>query len=234
MTTVDVAAPLSRPAGGRHPLGRPPAAAVPPPPPTAVPAPALPSATVCSAPAPAPATPVVPTTAPGEPLPAHILGDIVAGFAAAVPLWSEVVRHDPDGRRPVLLVATERYEVWVIGWTTGQHVRMHDHGDSAGAFVATAGELTEVVPDGHGGTAERTVPAGRPRHLTVGMVHDVVNRADAPATSIHVYSPPVTRMTYYDPETLDPVESEDFPSEVPLLGATASARVLHPAGRRAP
>ena len=44
-------------------------------------------------------------------------------FATARPLWSAVVRHDPDGRRPVRLIATERYEVWAIGWTTGQNVR---------------------------------------------------------------------------------------------------------------
>ena len=169
-----------------------------------------------------------------EPLPAHILGDIAAGFAAAVPLWSEVVRHDPDGRQPVLLVSTECYEVWVIGWTTGQHVRMHDHGDSAGAFVVTDGELTEVLPDGRGGTVERTLTAGRLRHLAVGIVHDLVNRAAEPATSIHVYSPAVSRMTYYDADTLTPVETEHFATEVPLLRSPSAARVLHPAGRHRP
>jgi predicted metal-dependent enzyme (double-stranded beta helix superfamily) len=169
-----------------------------------------------------------------EPLPAHILGDIAAGFAAAVPLWSEVVRHDPDGRQPVLLVSTERYEVWVIGWTTGQHVRMHDHGDSAGAFVVTDGELTEVLPDGRGGTVERTLTAGRLRHLALGIVHDVVNRAAEPATSIHVYSPAVTRMTYYDADSLAPVETEHLATEVPLLRSPSAARMLHPAGRHRP
>jgi hypothetical protein len=61
------------------------------------------------------------------------------------------------------LIASERYEVWVIGWTTGQNVRMHDHGSSAGAFVVTEGELTEVLPieDG-GGAVERTLGTGRP------------------------------------------------------------------------
>ena len=191
MTATDVVAPPSRPAGGRHPLGRPPAAAI----------------------------------------PDHVLADIAAGFAAAVPLWSEVVRHDADGRQPVLLVATEAYEVWVIGWTTGQHVRMHDHGDSAGAVVVTSGELHEVLPDRSGGTVELPLPSGTVRHLPVGIVHDVVNRAAEPATSIHVYSPPVTRMTYYDPDTLAPVDSEEFPAETPLLGRESAARVLHPAGR---
>src|SRR5262245_34784611 len=94
-----------------------------------------------------PAPPAAPSTrACGDPLPAAMLADIAAGLAAAPPLWRAVVRHDPDGRRPVRLLATDRYEVWVIGWTTGQHVRLHDHGASAGAVVVAEGELVEVVP----------------------------------------------------------------------------------------
>ncbi len=157
-----------------------------------------------------------------------MLADIAAGIATATPLWEGLARHDPDGRKPVRLIATDRYEVWVIGWTTGQNVRMHDHGDSAGAVVVTAGRLTEVLPDGRGGRVERTLAAGRLRHLAVGMVHDVVNRDLEPATSIHVYSPPLTHMTYYD-DACTPVEAEAVPAERPMLGPATAARALHPA-----
>jgi len=167
-----------------------------------------------------------------EPLAAHVLADIAAGFAAATPLWRGVVRHDPDGRQPVRLIATERYEVWVIGWTTGQHVQVHDHGPSAGAVAVTEGELTEVLPRRVGGAVERTLETGRLRHLAVGTVHDVVNRAAAPATSLHVYSPPLTTMTYYDAATLAPVETAAVAPERPVLQRAAGARVLHPARRR--
>ena len=167
-------------------------------------------------------------------LPAHVLADIAAGFAAARPLWESAVRHDPDGRRPVRLIGTERYEVWVIGWTTGQNVRVHDHGDSTGAFVVTEGELTEVLPSGPGAAVERTLGVGRLRHLALGTVHDVVNRADAPASSIHVYSPPLTTMTYYDSETLDPVETARVDPEHPLLDDRSGSYVLHPSHRSAP
>ncbi len=208
-------APISRPAGGRLPLGRPPAAA---------------TTAAAAAPSPdSPASPPLPPS-PAEPLPAHVLADIAAGIAAATPLWSEAVRHDPDGRQPVRLIATERYEVWVIGWTTGQNVRVHDHGESAGAFVVTAGELTEVLPDGRGGRVERSLATGRLRHLAVGLVHDVVNRSAAPATSIHVYSPPITHMTYYD-DTFAPLETEPVAPERPRLGAASAARALHPSRR---
>ncbi len=170
-------------------------------------------------------------SASAEPLPAHVLADIASGFAAATPLWSGVVRHDPDGRQPIRLIATDRYEVWVIGWTIGQNVRVHDHGDSAGAFVVTEGELTEVLPTRGERAVERTLGAGRLRHLAIGSVHDVVNRGAAPATSIHVYSPPITAMTYYDPITFAPVETESVASERAVLGPGASSYVLHPANR---
>ena len=203
MTTVTSFTPSSRQAGGRHPLGRSPAAAVP---------------------------PTGDRPSGREPLPAHVLADIAAGFAAARPLWESTVRHHPDGRRPVRLIGTERYEVWVIGWTAGQNVRAHDHGDSTGAFVVTEGELTEVLPSGAGGVVERTLGVGRLRHLALGTVHDVVNRATAPATSIHVYSPPLTSMTYYD-ETFEPIHRESIGEERPLLDDRSSSYLLHPSQR---
>jgi Cysteine dioxygenase type I len=156
------------------------------------------------------------TFAPAPPVPAATLADIAAGFAAATPLWREAVRHDPCGRRPARLVATDSYEVWVIGWTTGQHVRPHDHGPSAGAVAVVEGELVEVLPGPPGGAGrERPLVPGAPRDLPVGTVHDVVNRGSAPATSIHVYSPPLTTMTYYDPASLAPVATEAVPPERP-------------------
>jgi predicted metal-dependent enzyme (double-stranded beta helix superfamily) len=210
----------SRSAGGHLPLGCSPAAATI--------SPALSGSSSPSAldvdpnldPAPAPAS--------AEPLPAHVLADIAGGFAAATPLWSRVVRHDPDGRQPVRLIATERYEVWVIGWTPGQNVRVHDHGDSSGAFVVTDGELTEVLPGGAGGAVERVLGTGRLRHLTLGTVHDVVNRSASPATSIHVYSPPLTSMTYYDADTFEAVETEAVAPERPVLEPGGASYVLHP------
>ncbi len=171
-----------------------------------------------------------------EPLPAAVLADIAAGFAAAPPLWAGAARHDPDGRRPVRLLATERYEVWVIGWTAGQRVRLHDHGRSAGMLVVTEGELTEVVPRGgaRGGLVERSLPPRRPHPVPVGTVHDVADLGPGRATSIHVYSPPLTTMTYYDPDTLAPTETAAVVREAPVLGPSAGAHVLHPSRWRGP
>ena len=174
------------------------------------------------------------TTRPpsAAPLAPPVLADIVGGLAAARDLWCGLVCHDPGGRRPVRLLATGVYEVWVIGWTTGQQVHVHDHGGSAGALLVTEGELVEVLPRRGGAAVERTLAAGRLRHLGVGTVHDVVNRSVAPATSLHVYSPPLTTMTYYDPDTLAPTTTVPVEPERPVLGPSAGAYALHPAHRR--
>src|SRR5579871_2269404 len=94
-----------------------------------------------------------------EALSCAVLGDIAAGLAAAEPLWRAVVRHDPAGRRPVRLLATDRYEAWVIGWKPGQGVDLHDHGPSAGALAVVEGELTELVPR-RGRLVPRVLEAG--------------------------------------------------------------------------
>jgi predicted metal-dependent enzyme (double-stranded beta helix superfamily) len=159
------------------------------------------------------------------------MADIAAGLAEARTLWQALVRYEPDGRDPVRLLATERYEAWVIGWLPGQGVRPHDHGGAAGTFVVTAGELTEVLPRLCGAPVERRLTPGRTRHVPVGRIHDVVNHSLEPATSIHVYSPPLTRMTYYDGMTRRPLETVAVEAEQPVLGRRAPSFLLHPANR---
>lgn len=167
--------------------------------------------------------------APGQPLPAGLLADIAAGIAAAPESWRHLVRHDPDGRQPVRLLATEAYEVWVIGWTPGQGVRPHDHGGSSAALVVTDGELLEVDLLAN----RRRLAPGNVLRLGPGIVHDVVNHSNAPATSVHVYSPPLTEMTYYDPDTWDPEETVKVAHENPVLAGWHGANLLHPTRGRA-
>lgn len=62
------------------------------------------------------------------------------------------------------------------------------------------------------------------------MVHDVVNQSEDPATSVHVYSPPLRAMTYYDPATGEAEETVTVEREVPVLSSWYGARLLHPTG----
>lgn len=162
-----------------------------------------------------------------------LLADIAEGLAASEDLWRETVVHDRDGRRPVRVVTTDTYEVWVIGWRPGQGVDMHDHGDSIGHIVVVDGTLTELVPD-HDGPRAHRLRTGDGHHLPLGMVHDVVNSGTGPATSIHVYSPPLTEMTFYEATTLVPTRTDAGTWDATPAGdvTTAVSRALHPSLRR--
>jgi len=164
-----------------------------------------------------------------EPLPVGLLADIAAGIAQVPESWRHLVRHDPEKRRPVRLLATAAYEVWVIGWTSGQHVRPHDHGGSAAAVLVTEGELVEVTLLGN----SRPLLPGNVLRLGPGVIHDVLNQSDEPATSLHVYSPPLQEMTYYDSDTWEADETVHVEHEMPVLSGWHGANLLHPARVRA-
>lgn len=172
-------------------------------------------------------TTVAPRSAEPVRLEPEALVEIAKGIAAS-PLWAEHANHDHD-RRPVRLLATPSYEVWVLGWVAGQSVELHDHGDSAAAIVVTEGTLTEIVAPGPIDTSSRIVlPAGAVRAIPAGVVHDVLNLHPAPATSIHVYSPPLASMTFYDPVDGRPMRTEPVEPEVPALDPAVAANALHP------
>ena len=157
----------------------------------------------------------MPTTA-AAPLALPLLTDISCGLARAPELWGPHAHHLPGDRRPVRLLATERYEAWVIGWTPGQAVDLHDHGEAVGALTVVEGCLDELVLR-VGGLRRRSLPQGITVRLPAGLVHDVVAPGDGPATSVHVYSPPLRTMTFYAPDGR-PLRTAEVAPEEPVLG----------------
>ena len=79
---------------------------------------------------------------------------------------------------------------------------MHDHGGSSGALWVVAGALEEhVVAAGGGGlTRPHASEVGGGLAFGPSHIHDVVNTGHVPATSVHVYSPPMASMTFYRQE----------------------------------
>ena len=138
----------------------------------------------------------MPTPTP-SPLVPELLTSIVTGLAQAEDLWREHVAHDPDERVRIRLLATEAYEVWLLGWSPGQGVGLHDHGDANGAFIVVDGELVETRRGGCHLIDERLAP-GAVGTVPAGHLHDVRNRSSRNATSIHAYSRPLTSMGFYD------------------------------------
>jgi predicted metal-dependent enzyme (double-stranded beta helix superfamily) len=128
------------------------------------------------------------------------LAAIATGLAGAPDLWRRRVQHDPEQRTHSLLLGTPAYDVWLLGWAPGQGIPLHDHGGSAGAIAVVEGRLVELyggAPDDEELTSRVLEPGGV---VTFGRRHrhGVSNLHDGPATSIHVYSPPLALMTYYD------------------------------------
>ena len=164
------------------------------------------------------------------PLEPSFLAELVAGLAAVEELWRPHVVHDADHRGSVRLVATAAYEVWLLGWTPGQGVELHDHGGSSAALQVVEGELLEVRWESTGRPSHHRLPTGAGRVVPSGIVHDVLNVKAQPATSIHAYSPPLSSMTYYDPISGEATRTEPVTPEPAAISGPTIAQALHPAG----
>ena len=125
------------------------------------------------------------------------LRDLVTEIAADPEQWSGLVRRGTATRAFAQLRRDEHVDVWVISWTNGSDTGFHDHDVSRGAVAVVEGEVIE----------ERLVLAGAPRELhhragqvfdfDASHVHRMRQGCDAPAVSIHAYSPPLWRMGTY-------------------------------------
>jgi Cysteine dioxygenase type I len=126
-----------------------------------------------------------------------VLRAIAAGLAEVTVPWEIRTGEVPSERCYERLLVTPAYEAWVICWPAGTALDLHDHGGSVGAFSVVAGRLDEDrVDDGH--VSGRRLGPGDTASFGPSCVHAVSNRGDQPATSIHVYSPPLECMDYYD------------------------------------
>jgi mannose-6-phosphate isomerase-like protein (cupin superfamily) len=101
-----------------------------------------------------------------------------------------------------LIAKTSDFDAWLIAWPGGAIADLHDHGGSRGALHVISGSLIETSPwhddGGEVMLARREVHAGVTLAFGAGHVHDVRNEAAVHALSLHVYSPPLTSMIYYD------------------------------------
>jgi hypothetical protein len=125
------------------------------------------------------------------------LRDLITQIAADPDQWRALVRRGTEGRAFEQLRRDEHVDVWVISWMNGSDTGFHDHDVSRGAVAVVEGDVIE----------ERLVLGGAPRELhhragdafdfDASHVHRMRQVRDAPAVSIHAYSPPLWRMGTY-------------------------------------
>lgn len=119
---------------------------------------------------------------------------------------ARLIAGDPDLLRRADLTATERQwllldstahlEIWLLTWPAGADTGWHDHGGSAGAFLAVHGRLVESTWTRHH-PHERVLTVGDGRSFGSHHVHDVANRGPGAAVSVHVYSPRLRTMNRF-------------------------------------
>jgi Cysteine dioxygenase type I len=124
----------------------------------------------------------------------------VAGRLAPAVHWPGAL--DMERRAWRLMARTPDFDAWLIAWPSGGRVDLHDHGTSTGAVSVISGTLLEAVPwrddTGRLSLVRHELHAGVTLGFGAGHVHDVTNESDGPALSLHVYSPALTTMTFYE------------------------------------
>jgi predicted metal-dependent enzyme (double-stranded beta helix superfamily) len=127
------------------------------------------------------------------------LAAIAHGLAESAHLWPGVT--DPERRTWHTIAETDRFEAFVIAWPAGASIDLHDHGDAAGVVAVTAGELVETIALDVGGSStlrSRRLTTGELLAFGTGHVHELTNTGSTPALSVHVYSPVLRSMTFYE------------------------------------
>jgi predicted metal-dependent enzyme (double-stranded beta helix superfamily) len=126
------------------------------------------------------------------------LSALAEELAGRPELWEGLVRHSPDERVYVRLRRDHHLEVWLICWMPSQDTGLHDHDLSAGAVQVIAGRLAEDrMRLGRAELDTTEYAAGQGFRFDASRIHNVRHAGDGPATSLHLYSPPLWRMGYY-------------------------------------
>jgi hypothetical protein len=126
--------------------------------------------------------------------------DAVASRLAPAVRWPGAL--DLQRRTWRLVARTPDFDAWLIAWPRGGKVELHDHGSATGAVSVIAGALVEAVPwredSGRLSLVRHELRAGATLGFGAGHVHDVTNQSEEVALSLHVYSPALTSMTFFE------------------------------------
>jgi predicted metal-dependent enzyme (double-stranded beta helix superfamily) len=118
-------------------------------------------------------------------------------IAARPELWIDRVHHEFDQRVYEELFSDQHVTAWLICWMEDHDTGFHDHDVSAGAVAVLGGHVREERLTIDGPPRNRVFGAGGSFHFSPADIHRVRHAGTGPAVTIHVYSPPLTRMGAY-------------------------------------
>jgi mannose-6-phosphate isomerase-like protein (cupin superfamily) len=148
---------------------------------------------------------------PGE------LERFVRGLVATPELWRDHVRHSEDLRVYEQIWDDDEVNAWVICWSEDQDTGFHDHDESAAAIAVISGHVREErLTLGGSGRSACELGAGDVFTVPPVAIHRVLHAGEAPAVTIHAYSPPLTRTSAYRVGPNGELEREAQSSEVEL------------------
>jgi quercetin dioxygenase-like cupin family protein len=145
----------------------------------------------------------------------------VAMLAASPGRWQHLVRHSDDVRVYELIWDDEDVNAWVICWSEDQDTGFHDHDLSAAAIAVISGEVREERLRLGDAPRVRTIRGGCTFSVPAVAIHRVSHVGDAPAVTIHAYSPPLSRTGAYRVGLNGDFERESLSIEEELRAATA-------------
>jgi hypothetical protein len=132
------------------------------------------------------------------PVPLDALASIAAGLATSVANTELRVGNGAE-HAFIRLLETEAYEAWLIAWGPSGALDLHNHGGSHGAIQVVCGGLAERYTDEP--FAEpvriRRLRPGTGIRIPARRIHEVWNPGPDHSLSVHVYSPPLTEMTFF-------------------------------------
>jgi len=144
------------------------------------------------------------------------LGPAAAWLAADAPAWEDMSGAIPEQRTYRLLASSLQLEAWLICWPPGGRLSLHDHGGASGALQVVRGDLFEQFvqfgPDGGTRVQSRALPAGEGVAFDGDYLHDVANHGAVLTTTVHLYGPASTSMSFY---RLHPSSRRPMPISVP-------------------
>ena len=151
------------------------------------------------------------------------LAAFVAELAASPERWRRHINHRADLRVTEQIWDDEQVNAWLICWSEDQDTGFHDHDESAAAIAVISGRVREDRLRLGGTPATHELGPGAVFTIPPVAIHRVLHAGEAPAVTLHAYSPPLVRTGTYRLTADGELQRQAQPYEVELRAEPIAA-----------